>query len=210
MTKYSVLVADPPWQFEDKLGGSTGMARKKGTIGVRRSAESKYDVMPLADIMALPVRALAAPDAILALWCPNTLLETHGFPTMRAWGFEYKQLFTWVKTTNDRSRPRPGMGRIFRNASEPALIGKIGRPSLQNLSQLGVSLDPWQPKKGHSEKPETLQDRLDVMYPDGPRLELFARRDRPGWTCTGLQCPSTLGVDIRDWLATQTGAKRVA
>ena len=43
-----------------------------------------------------------------------------------------------------------------------------------------VADPPWQPK-----------DQLP-----GPYLELFARRDRPGWTTVGLECPSTEGEDI--------------
>lgn len=186
-----VIVADPPWSYEDKL-------RAMKAKGTRRSADSHYGTMPLEEIMALPVQRLAAETCVLALWCPNSLLFSHGIKTLEAWGFEYKQKFEWVKTTNDGSRPRPGMGRMFRNATEPALIGVRGKPRCLDKAQLGVALDPW---LGHSRKPETLQDRLEKMFVMGQYVELFARRDRPNWTCTGLECPSTEGVLIQDWLA---------
>lgn len=203
---YRVIAADPPWSYEDKL-------RMGGTAGIKRSADSKYEVMPLADIMALPVGQIAAETSILAMWCPNSLLFSHGYPTMRAWGFTYKQKFTWVKTTNDRSRPRPGMGRMFRNADESALIGVRGKPKCRVKDQLNVALDPLRISvvngKRHSAKPDTLQLRLMKMFA-GPRAELFARRDLAGWTCTGLECPSTFGVDIRDWLEARIGQKKSA
>ncbi len=89
------------------------------------------------------------------------------------------------------------MGRYFRSATEHAIFATRGRGVPEDLSQRNVVLVPALP---HSQKPESLQDVLERMYPGGPFLELFARRARPGWTCTGNECPSTLGVDIRDWL----------
>lgn len=207
MTKYSVIVADNPWQYEDPLGGKKGMARKPGTVGVRRSSESKYRVMRLPDILALGpmVQSVAADPSVLALWCPNPLLETHGFPTMRAWGFEFKQVFCWVKTTKN-GKLAFNMGRMFRNCSEVALIGVRGRPKLLDRSQRAVSLDV---QLAHSAKPDTLQLRLEKMF-HGPRLELFARRDIDGWVCVGDECPSMRGVDVRDWFAAQATEEKVA
>jgi N6-adenosine-specific RNA methylase IME4 len=90
-----------------------------------------------------------------------------------------------------------GMGRLFRQTHELALIGIRGNvyKYLRNKSQRSVSFDTVHK---HSEKPEFLQNSLDVMFPDDmKRLEIFARRDRVNWTCVGLECPSTLGEDIR-------------
>jgi hypothetical protein len=42
---------------------------------------------------------------------------------------------------------------------------------------------------GHSRKPEAVQDALERLFPDGPRLELFARRPRFGWTVWGNEVP---------------------
>jgi N6-adenosine-specific RNA methylase IME4 len=173
--------------YEDKL-------RMQGTVGVKRSADSHYSVMELREIVGLHVKDLAADDAVLALWVPNALLS-YGLETMAAWGFTQKQLYTWVKQTKN-GKLGFNMGRNFRNATESALIGTRGKPKCLNHSQRNVALDL---QLKHSQKPETLQDRLELMF-EGPYLELFARRDRPGWTCTGLECPSTHKVDIRGWI----------
>jgi N6-adenosine-specific RNA methylase IME4 len=45
-------------------------------------------------------------------------------------------------------------------------------------------------RRRHSEKPEELQDAIERAYPGRRYLELFARRQRPGWTCWGDQMPS--------------------
>ena len=50
----------------------------------------------------------------------------------------------------------------------------------------------------HSQKPEDLQDSLELMFPERNKLEIFARRHRPGWNCIGNEAPMTLGEDIRD------------
>lgn len=187
--RYGVVCADPPWSYEDKL-------RMGGTTGVKRSADSHYTTMLLPDIQALRIAEVCALDCFMALWCPNTLIESHGLPTMKAWGFEYKGMFHWVKTAGGPSGLAMGMGRYFRACSETALFGIRGRPELLDRGQRNVLLSP---ALDHSEKPEGLQDSLEKMY-CGPYLELFARRDRENWTCVGDECPSTLGVDVRLWL----------
>ena len=39
----------------------------------------------------------------------------------------------------------------------------------------------------HSEKPAEVYRRIETMYPDVTKCELFARAKRPGWTCVGDQ-----------------------
>ncbi len=89
------------------------------------------------------------------------------------------------------------MGRIFRNCHELALVGTRGKiySKLQNKSQRSVLLAP---NLKHSSKPEGLQDRLDLMFPQANKLELFARRLRLGWICIGDEAKNTLNEDIRD------------
>ena len=53
VTRYRVILADPPWTF------ATYSAKGKG-----RSAEMHYDCMALDNIKALPVDRWAAPDAV--------------------------------------------------------------------------------------------------------------------------------------------------
>ena len=39
------------------------------------------------------------------------------------------------------------------------------------------------PRGAHSEKPAEVVARIARMYPDASKCELFARAERPGWTC---------------------------
>jgi N6-adenosine-specific RNA methylase IME4 len=39
----------------------------------------------------------------------------------------------------------------------------------------------------HSKKPETFRTMIDTLYPNGKRLELFARGAAPGWETYGFE-----------------------
>jgi N6-adenosine-specific RNA methylase IME4 len=191
--KFNIICADPPWHFDDGL--------KKMKSPVRRSAQSQYATLSLSEIKALNVQDLANPQGcLLALWVPSSMLEL-GLETMHAWGFKMKQTFVWVKLKKDHinemdpnKKTRVGMGRLFRASHEIALIGTSGKsiyPILDDHSQRSVAFDL---NAGHSIKPNTLQNRLEIMFPVSNKLELFCRRPRPNWTCLG---DGVTGKDIR-------------
>jgi N6-adenosine-specific RNA methylase IME4 len=115
----------------------------------------------------------------------------HGLQVMDAWGFKQKQVFVWVKIKKNHKQESDwndgtsvGMGRLFRQSHEIALIGTLGSvyTHLNDRSQRSVAFDL---NVAHSVKPPTLQDRLELMFPNALRLEVFARRVRPSWTCVG-------------------------
>ena len=194
MKKFGLIVADPPWSFNDKLK----YEKQDTTV---RGADMMYPTLSIPAIADLPVGELAAEDSLLALWVPSSHL-INGLKVMEAWGFTYKQLWVWAKTQkSDRSKLAFGMGRLARNCHEPCLIGVRGKytKELANRSQRNVFLHPSLP---HSSKPEDLQNSLDIMFPERNGLEIFARRPRPGWTCIGNEAPNTVGEDIRDSLQT--------
>ena len=45
------------------------------------------------------------------------------------------------------------------------------------------------PRGKHSEKPEIFYEIIERMYPELPKIELFARRARPGWAAWGNEAP---------------------
>lgn len=196
--RFRVICSDPPWAFSDKL--------EKMRDGTHRGAESQYSTLTATQVANLRVSELADPTGcILALWVPSVLLP-EGLRVMKAWGFNFKQTFIWVKTKKPKKLASKklvttqvvedpngilafGMGRLFRQTHEIALIGTNNNGIykwLKNKSQRSVLLDHNQ---GHSIKPEGLQDRLELMFPNGDvpveKLEMFARRARPGWTSVG-------------------------
>jgi N6-adenosine-specific RNA methylase IME4 len=195
--KYGIIVADPPWRFSDNLK----YEKRDSTV---RGVNLMYPTLNLTEIKKLPVGELAAENALCALWVPSAFLKA-GLDVLEAWGFEYKQLWIWGKT----SKKNPlnlafGMGRLARNCHEPCLIGIKGKytPFLEDRSQRNMFMHP---SLKHSQKPESIQTSLDKMFPNWDKLELFARRDRSGWTCVGNEAPGTPDEDIRDSIGNLLG-----
>lgn len=186
-SRFRVIVADPPWRFGDRL---TMSATKRG-------ADANYATMSLGELVACGdlVSAVAAPDAILALWVPSSMM-LDGCVIGEAWGFgaQPKTVYTWVKQNPETGRLAFGMGHTFRGCTEHAFIFRRGKIRSVVRDRRNALLHRKLP---HSSKPENLQDDLDAMFPDGARLELFARRSRAGWVCTGLECD---GMDVRNAL----------
>lgn len=206
-TGYRAIVADPPWAFNDRLTMSE----------VARGAAANYATLTSKEIRQLPVAELANTDALCVVWVPSALLAT-GIEVLDAWGFTLKQTWIWAKTGKalegveledapvlGGARATPGlafgMGRVARNCHELALVGTRGRPAIRSKSVRTVFMHPALP---HSRKPETVQDAVEALV-EGPYLELFARRQRPGWTCLGNEAPWTVGQDIRESLAALRG-----
>lgn len=194
--KFNVIIADPPWKFDDKLTMSS----------VKRGAESQYKgVLSVEDIVNIDVQSIVGDWGVLALWVPSSMLSD-GLRTMTSWGFRQTTTYVWGKTTKS-GKIEFGMGRMFRGSHEIALIGTCGKPyaNLQNKSQRSLIVDEDLPSdfelalnEMHSKKPQNLHNSFNLMFPDAKKLELFARRHTEGWTCTGNELD---GLDVRESLA---------
>lgn len=173
--RFATILADPPWRFQNRTGKMAPEHRRL----------SRYDTMELPDIMALPVAEAAADPAHLYLWVPNALLP-EGLAVMKAWGFVYKSNLVWHKIRKDGGSDGRGVGFYFRNVTELVLFGvrgknaRTGPAGRRQVNLIGTR------KREHSRKPDELFDVIEACSP-GPRLELFARGGRPGWTSWGDQ-----------------------
>jgi N6-adenosine-specific RNA methylase IME4 len=176
--QFSTILADPPWQFQNRTG----------KIAPEHRRLSRYDTMTLGDIKALPVAEAAAPVAHLYLWVPNALLP-EGLQVMATWGFSYKSNIVWHKIRKDGGSDGRGVGFYFRNVTELLLFGVRGKnartlaPGRRQVNLLGTR------KREHSRKPDEIYPIIEACSP-GPRLELFARGQRKGWTVWGDQAGS--------------------
>ena len=164
---YRVLCADPPWVFRDKLPGKT------------RGAERNYRVLSTSQIEQFPLPPIAD-DAVLFLWRVASQGE-EGYRVIRAWGFIPDCEMVWEKLTVNGKR-HFGMGRTVRASHELCLIGKRGKPTRKAKNVRSLFEAPI--GRRHSEKPEIFYELVERLY-EGPYSELFARRQRPGWTCQG-------------------------
>jgi N6-adenosine-specific RNA methylase IME4 len=171
---HAVIYADPPWKYEG------------GTTDPTREIENHYPPMPLADICALPVADITTPDAILYLWTTAPKLE-EAFEVIRAWGFVYRTNIVWHKTG------RLGLGYWARIDHEHLLVATKGVFPTPDPATTPRSVIA-SPVGKHSAKPHEFAELIERMFPALPRLEMFCRSPRQGWTVWGNQSADELAL----------------
>lgn len=172
MFSYSVIAADPPWDFENY-----------SAAGTAKGADPHYDVMPLDAIKALPVGHLAAGDCLLLLWtCGWAMATGQAQAVARAWGFTPQSEIVWRKITAN-GKPRMGTGYRVRTLHEPILVATAGNPKHKPFPSLfdGVARE-------HSRKPDEFY-RLTTDCTPGAlrRADLFSRETRDGFEGWGAE-----------------------
>lgn len=173
--RFGTILADPPWQFQNRTG----------KVAPEHRRLARYGTMGLDEISALPVADIADDPAHLYLWVPNALLPD-GLKVMEAWGFRYKSNLVWRKIRKDGGSDGRGVGFYFRNVTEILLFGVRGKnartlaPGRRQVNYLESR------KREHSRKPDEQYDIIESCSP-GPRIELFSRGKRKGWTVWGNQ-----------------------
>jgi len=173
--KFSTILADPPWQFQNRTGKMAPEHRRL----------SRYPTMTLQDIKDLPVQDIAEERAHLYMWVPNALLP-EGLQVMESWGFSYKSNLIWYKIRKDGGPDCRGIGFYFRNVTEVILFGIRGK-NVRTL-QPGRTQENIisSRKREHSRKPDEQYDLIESCS-WGPYLELFGRGGRKNWLTWGNQ-----------------------
>lgn len=182
MNGFNLIYADPPWTYKDTCDSGN------------RGACHKYPVMTLADICALDVPAIAAPDCLLALWWVAPM-PAEALAVVQAWGFTLKTMkgFTWHKRTK-HGCSHFGMGNWTRANTEDCLFAVRG-----NIRRINAGVRQFidSPLGSHSEKPAEARDRLVQLMGDIPRIELFARTKPLGWSVWGRDVESAVVIPSR-------------
>ncbi len=198
--KYATIVVDPPWGYE-------GM-----TAPWYSGSEPSYDLMPLDEIKALPVDELTQDAAHLYCWAVLPMMAD-AFDVVRGWGFRPVTTITWCKPgvglgggwrgntehlivarkgTHPRINPTCAQcGRRDRGASKCMCILPVWMHDGNEVPPVEPAFKTtaegtWYvaPRGQHSAKPDLFLDLIEQMSP-GPRVELFARRQRLGWDTWG-------------------------
>jgi N6-adenosine-specific RNA methylase IME4 len=174
---FSVIFADPPWP--ERGGGK-----------IKRGADKHYALLEPADILRVMLQAPVwrpADDAHLYLAC--TMSSLPDAVAMMPWlGFRYVSNLAWVK--GEPGCTDVGIGQYFRGEHEQVLFGVRGSGFAVRTADRGVrsvvfARTPREDgKRVHSRKPDTLFERIERRS-SGPKLEMFGRRPREGWTVWG-------------------------
>lgn len=163
--KYRVIYADPPWLYGNSMPSTF------------TEQANHYSLMTIEEICDLPVKEITQDNAVLFLWATSPILA-ESFNVINAWGFEYKTSFVWDKQ-------RPAMGHYNSISHEFLLVCTKGACTPDNL----IKFDSVQSIKRteHSKKPEEFRNIIDTIYPNGKRIELFARTKVNNWEVYGNQ-----------------------
>jgi N6-adenosine-specific RNA methylase IME4 len=155
---YRVIAADPPWPYEKRAEDPS------------HRATYDYPQMSIAQICALDVASIAAPDSVLWLWTTNHHMR-EAFDVLDAWGFQQKTILTWAKD-------RMGTGDWLRGQTEHCLMAIRGKPIVAITNQTTLLRAAV---RAHSQKPEEFYALVENLCPAPRYAELFARSTRSNW-----------------------------
>ncbi len=197
MHPYQLIYADPPWQYENAAS--------------RGAAKNHYPTMSIAELFRLPIQDIAAANSVLVMWYTGNFAK-EAQQLAATWGFQVRTMkgLTWVKLNQNaeeninrelakgnvtdfydflsllESQTRMNGGNYTRANTEDALIAVRGA----GLDRMDASVKQvfHSPRGEHSQKPWLARHKLEQLYGDVHRIELFARQQTPGWHTWGNEC----------------------
>lgn len=197
MKKYDLILADPPWQYNNK--SSNG------------AADNHYNTTDLYSLERLHVEDIASDNSVLCMWYTgNFALEA--IKLAEAWNFKVKNMFcfAWIKLNKnaedriDKNPPEDSFDFMEILNSETKI--NCGNYTRQNIEMcLIATRGKGLPRRSasvrqivysclgeHSQKPKEVHHRLEELYGDVPRIELFAREKYGEWDVYGDQVNSDI------------------
>lgn len=181
MTAYSLAVIDPPWKW---LNWTPGHGERP----------IPYTTISTAEIAALPIGDLLAPNAVVMLWVVDSMLPD-AMQCLTAWGLTYKTVGIYWTKERPSGREHMGLGYYTRANPEQCWIATKGK----GIPRVSKAVRRWlhAPSGAHSEKPDLFYRKMEELFGDVPRVDVFARKHRVGWHVIG---DAIDGRDIRDVL----------
>ena len=164
--RFPILLCDPPWRYDH-------------CETENRAIENQYPTMTLEEICALEVAGSTTDDAVLYLWSTSPKLY-ESMKVLDAWGFSYRTCLVWDKE-------KIGMGYWARQQHELLLVATRGNPPTPAPEDRPASVIRSSRPAKHSEKPVEAYEIIEKMWPTLPKLEMFCRSHRQGWTAWGNQ-----------------------
>ncbi len=197
MKKYDLILADPPWQYNNK--SSNG------------AADNHYNTTDFYSLTRLSIEKIASENSVLCMWYTgNFALEA--IKLAEAWNFKVKNMFcfAWVKLNKnagdriDKNPPEDSFdfmeilnsetkincGNYTRQNIEMCLIATRGKGLPRRSASVRQII--YSCLGEHSEKPKEVHHRLEELYGDVPRIELFAREKYGEWDVYGDQVNSDI------------------
>ena len=170
--KFSVLMADPPWDIHMEL---------------------PYGTMSDDEMRRLPVPGLQE-EGLIFLWVTGRAMEL-GRECLKLWGYERVDEIIWVKTNQLQRIIRTGRtGHWLNHGKEHCLVGVKGQLALNRGLDCDVIVAEG---RATSHKPDEIYGIIERLSPGTRKIELFGRPHnvQPNWVTLGNQLD---GVMIHD------------
>ena len=170
------VMADPPWD------------RESGGGQCKRGADRHYPLLSpkrVAQVIVTdcPHWRRIADSAHLWLWVTNATLAAGDAHTVaEGLGFRPVTLFTWRKVTDSGDVQR-GLGQYSYGSTEHLMLCVRGETMMPDAADRWPTVFDAE-RDQHSRKPDISYDLIEDTSPGG-YLEIFARRERPGWLAWG-------------------------
>ena len=191
MKKYNVIYADPAWSY------SKGVYQKwrPSNNGKDRVINDFYKTMSIDEMKALPIKDISEKDCALFMWFTYSHLP-QAIDLCKSWGFKYKSIaFVWLKLSN-KGNILSNIGSWTMGNTEAVLIATKGNmlkyKKRNDIKQIVMPNTDLRLKGGnrHSRKPKEVMERIELLFPDATKIELFARQKVEGWDAWGNEVQS--------------------
>jgi len=167
---YDVLVIDPPWPMQ-KIERDVAPDQVAFDYPTLSEAELADLRIPASSGEALSVWDVAADACHVWLWTTHRFLPM-AFRLLAAWELSYVCTFVWMKPGGFQPYDLPQFNCEF------ALYARKGSPTFTTTKAFFTAFEA--PRTQHSEKPDLFFKNV-ARVTAGRRLEVFARRVRPGF-----------------------------
>jgi len=175
MHKYDLIVIDPPWPVKKIVR----------TSRPNQTAHLDYPTMSFDRIAALPIEKIADNHSVVFLWTTQNFLPD-AFTLLKKWGFKYQRTLTWDKGN--------GMCLFgFHHRNEFVVFGYKGRIEMFPRQKAVPTVFAGKSER-HSAKPDIFYKMIEHF--GNKRIDLFARKERPGWDVFGNEVISSIPLPI--------------
>lgn len=174
--KFSVVMADPPWDIHMEL---------------------PYGTMSDDEMRRLPVQKFQD-EGLIFLWVTGRAMEL-GRECLKYWGYDRVDEIIWVKTNQLQRIIRTGRtGHWLNHGKEHCLVGLKGNIKLNR----GIDCDVIVAEvRATSHKPDEIYGLIERLSPGSRKIELFGRPHnvQPNWVTLGNQLDGIVIHDDEMW-----------
>ena len=167
--KYDIIYMDPPWYYQ----GQSMMGPDEPSSHL----DDHYPQMRDEELKELPIYDMLADNALVFMWVGSPILS-RAMKIAEHWKLKFATIgFVWDKVMRN-----PGFYTM--SQVEICLIFKKGSiPKPRGARNINQFLS--EKRREHSRKPDEVRKRIELMFPEQNKLEMFARNKSEGWDVFG-------------------------